>query len=204
LQVLDADAGESLFASGKEVFDVRESPDGSVVAVAYGRNDLRVQQFDARTFREVAPPIPHPDWVFGVRFDRTGDRLVTACRDRAARLWDRKTGRLLAVSGHDNEVVAADLVGGDRFVVSVGHDEVARLWEAATGRPVAPPVKLGGFGLSLDVSPDGRWAVMGGFTTRVTVLDLEAVTRPADGTPGQLLRRANCWPVGGSTLTAAW
>jgi serine/threonine protein kinase/WD40 repeat protein len=190
LEALNSDTGESLFASGLEVFDVRESPDGSVVAVAYGRNDLRVQQFDTRTFREVAPPIPHPDWVFGVRFDRTGDRLVTACRDRAARLWDRKTGQMLAVFGHENEVVAADLVGGDRFVVSVGHDEVARISDAATGRPVAPPIKLGGLGLSLDVSPDGRWAVMGGFTPRLTVLDLEAITRPADGTPEQLLRRA--------------
>ena len=190
LQVLHSETGESLFASGKEVFDVRESSDGSVVAVAYGRNDLRVQQFDTRTFQEVAPPIPHPDWVFSVRFDRTGDRLLTSCRDRAARLWDRKTGQMLAVFGHENEVVAADLVGGDRFVVSVGHDEVARIWETATGRPVAPPIKLGGLGLSLDVSPDGRWAVMSGFTTRLTVLDLEAITRPADGTPDQLLRRA--------------
>jgi serine/threonine protein kinase/WD40 repeat protein len=190
LEVLDSGTGESLFASGKEVFDVRESSDGSIVAVAYGRNDLRVQQFDTRTFQEVAPPIPHPDWVFSVRFDRTGDRLLTACRDRAARLWDRKTGQMLAVFGHENEVVAAELVGGDRFVVSVGHDEVARISDVATGRPVAPPIKLGGFGLSLDVSPDGRWAVMGGFTTRLTVLDLEAITRPADGTPDQLLRWA--------------
>jgi WD40 repeat protein len=179
-----------LFASGLEVFDVRESPDGCVLAVAYGRNDLRLQQFDTRTFREVAPPIPHPDWVFGVRFDRTGDRLLTSCRDHAARLWDRKTGQMLAVFGHENEVVAAELVGGDRFVVSVGHDEVARISDAATGRPVAPPIKLGGLGLAIDVSPDGRWAVAGGFMTRLTVLDLEALTRPADGTPGQLLRRA--------------
>ena len=190
LQVLHSETGESLFASGKEVFDVRESSDGSIVAVAYGRNDLRVQQFDTRTFQEVAPPIPHPDWVFSVRFDRTGDRLLTSCRDRAARLWDRRTGKMLAVFAHENEVVAAELVGEDRFVVSVGHDEVARIWDAATGRPIAPPIKLGGLGLALDVSPDGRWAVMGGFTTRLTVLDLQAITRPADGTPDQLLRWA--------------
>jgi WD40 repeat protein len=190
LQVLHAETGETLFAAGREVFDVRESPDGFIVAVAFGRNDLLVRQFDTRTFRDVAPPIRHPDWVFGVRFDHSGDRLLTSCRDRAARLWDRKTGQMLAVFGHENEVVAAELVGEDRFVVSVGHDEVARISDAATGRPVAPPVKLGGMGLSLDVSPDGRWAVMGGFTTRLTVLDLEAITRPADGTPDQLLRWA--------------
>jgi hypothetical protein len=97
---------------------------------------------------------------------------------------------MLAVFAHENEVVAAELVGEDRFVVSVGHDEVARIWDAATGRPIAPPIKLGGLGLALDVSPDGRWAVMGGFTTRLTVLDLQAITRPADGTPDQLLRWA--------------
>jgi serine/threonine protein kinase/WD40 repeat protein len=190
LEVLDSETGESLLASGLEVFDMRESADGSVVAVAYGRNDLLVRQFHTRTFQEVAPPIKHPDWVFSVRFDRTGDRLLTACRDRAARLWDRKTGQMLAVFAHENEVTAAELVGEDRFVLSVGHDEVARLSDTATGRPIGPPIKLGGLGLSLDVSPDGRWAVTGGFTTRLTVLDLEAITRPAEGTPDELLRRA--------------
>jgi hypothetical protein len=86
--------------------------------------------------------------------------------------------------------VAAELVGGDRFVVSVGHDEVARISEVATGRPVAPPIKLGGLGLSTALSSNGRWAVLGGFTTRLTVVDLESITRPADGTPQQLVRRA--------------
>jgi WD40 repeat protein len=190
LQVLHAETGETLFAAGKEVFDVRESSDGSIVAVAFGRNDLFVRQFDTRTFQDVAPPIPHPDWVFGVRFDRTGDRLLTSCRDRAARLWDRKTGQMLVAFNHENEVVAAELFGEDRFVVSVGHDKVARISDAATGRPVAPPIDLGGLGLSIDVTPDRRWAVIGGFTTRLTVLDLEALIRRADGTPQQLVRRS--------------
>jgi WD40 repeat protein len=115
---------------------------------------------------------------------------LTACRDRAARLWDRKTGQLLAVFGHENEVVAAELFGDDRFVVSVGHDEVARIFDAETGRPIGPPIKLGGKGLSIDVSRDRRWAVMGGFTTRLTVLDLASITQSSDVTPQQLLRRA--------------
>jgi hypothetical protein len=97
---------------------------------------------------------------------------------------------MLAAFSHENEVVAAELFGEDRFVVSVGHDKVARISDAATGRPVAPPIDLGGLGLSIDVSPDGRWVVMGGFTTRLTVLDLVALTRPALGTPQQLVRRS--------------
>jgi len=40
LQVLSAVTGETLFSSGLEVFDLKESSDGSIVAVAYGRNDL--------------------------------------------------------------------------------------------------------------------------------------------------------------------
>jgi len=148
-----------------------------------------VRQFDTKTFQEVAPEIRHPDWVFGVRFDRTGSRLLTSCRDRAARLWDRKTGQMQVVFAHENEVVAAELFGEDRFVVSVGHDEVARIADAATGRPIGPPIKLGGMGLSIDVSRDRRWAVMGGFTTRLTLLDLESIAQPAEGTPQQLVRR---------------
>jgi WD40 repeat protein len=186
------------------------SPDGTMLALG----GTAVQVWDLKAARPASPRWTLPRPLHAIAFTPNGSRVVTVGTDAVMRVyrvaadrsepefstpnqphgppqflvWDRKTGQMLAVFGHENEVVAAELVGGDRFVVSVGHDEVARIWDAATGRPIAPPIKLGGLGLSLDVSPDGRWAVMGGFTPRLTVLDLEAITRPAEGTAEQLLR----------------
>ena len=69
---------------------------------------------------------------------------VRPCRDQSVRLWDWKAGKVLAVFAHENEAFAAEFVGNDRFVVSVGHDSVARVWVAATGRPSPRPSNLGG------------------------------------------------------------
>ena len=74
--------------------------------------------------------------------------------------------------------------------MSVSYDGTLRVWGAATGEPVAPPILLGGKGLTLDISPDGRFAVAAGFSKHVTVADLAGLTMPTRGDANELDLRA--------------
>jgi WD40 repeat protein len=170
-------------------YDVSPSPDGQVWAISEV-GEKGVLFVSPTTGSPVADPLEHPDWVFSARFDRAGDHLLTACRDGVARLWDRQAGRVLAAYRHGDEVFGAEFVPGERFVVTVSADRTARVWAGAGGQPVCRPVGLGGRGLSLDLTPDGRYAVAAGFGGRVTVLDLRGLTAPADGSSDELTLRA--------------
>ncbi len=169
-------------------FDVTPSPDGRIWATS--SQSAITEFFAADGGPEPAPPLVHPDWTFSARFNRAGDRLLTASRDGVARLWDWRAGKLLVAYRHADEIPAAEFLPDERFLVTVSYDGTVRVWGAATGEPVAPPIPLGGKGLTLDVTPDGRFAVASGFSKYVTVADLAALTTPARGDADDLDLRA--------------
>lgn len=57
-------------------------------------------------------------------------------------------------------------------MVTTSVDQTARIWDARTGKPLSPPVPLGGPGTSVEVTPDGSYAVVGGLKDTLTVLRL--------------------------------
>jgi TPR repeat protein len=72
-------------------------------------------------------------------FSPDGARIVTASQDNnTARLWDAKTGALLAVlQGHTNSVNSAAFSPDGARVVTASRDKTARLWDAKTGAALA-------------------------------------------------------------------
>jgi WD40 repeat protein len=189
--VCDPEAGTLTPMRGKNVLyakDVTPSPDGRVWARS---SQGKITEFCAADGGpEPAPPLVHPDWTFSARFNRAGDRLLTASRDGVARLWDWRAGKLLVAYRHADEVPLAEFLPDERFLVTVSYDGTLRVWGTATGEPVAPPVPLGGKGLTLDVTPDGRFAVASGFSKHVTVADLAGLTMPTHGDADELDLRA--------------
>jgi len=146
-----------------------------------------VRFLDAASGAEAAPALNHPDWVFTAQFNAEGTRLVTACRDRAARIWDWRSGKLLAVLNHGDRVEGqGDEVTGAAFtpgglVITAGRDKTVRAWDARTGRPAAPPVRLEQEIHAMELSPDGKAVLVGGiFGVKVRLIDLTALTRPDD------------------------
>ena len=80
-------------------------------------------------------------------FSPDGSRIVTASSDSTARLWDAKTGIVLAtLSGHTGPVWSAVFGPDGSRVVTASDDNTARLWDATTGAALATLVGTYGQG----------------------------------------------------------
>jgi WD40 repeat protein/tRNA A-37 threonylcarbamoyl transferase component Bud32 len=172
--------------------DVEFSPDGRLMALTSYDGSVRVREFATGAVVVALPD--HPDMVYTARFSRDGRYLVTACRDRAVRVWDWRPGRLVCPPfEHAKDAVAATFTPDGRWVLSTSADATVRAWDWRTGKPVAPPMQVPGspvpVPLSLAVSPDGAYAVIGGGDAAPAVLDLRALA-PAEVGSDELVRQA--------------
>ncbi|MCA9718148.1 MAG: hypothetical protein KC468_25985, partial [Myxococcales bacterium] len=73
-----------------------------------------------------------------VEFSPDGARLATGSFDRTARLWDARTGELLAtLRGHAEEVVSLVYSPDGSRVATGSFDGTAKIWDARTGELLA-------------------------------------------------------------------
>ena len=79
-----------------------------------------------------------------VNWSPDGSQLVTASRDKTAKVFSVKDGRSTATfNGHGNAVYSAVFLSDGQQVVSAGSDKQARVWKTADAKEVR---KIGGFG----------------------------------------------------------
>ena len=62
--------------------------------------------------------------------------MVTASKDKTARLWDVASGKELHVLWHEGEVRSAQFAPDGKTVVTASWDKTARLWRCVMCRPV--------------------------------------------------------------------
>jgi WD40 repeat protein len=97
--------------------------------------------------------------LFGMCFAPDGGRVLTACRDGQASLWDRQSGCLVCSPGrHSFEICAVAFTRDGRRGLVGGRDptldtRTAQAWKFITGKPVTPP--LGAYVLTARVG-DGQ------------------------------------------------
>jgi eukaryotic-like serine/threonine-protein kinase len=142
----------------------------------------------------------HPDWVFSAWFDKSDNRVLTACRDGMARVWNWRTGELLhPPCRHKDAVFNASFTPDEKFIVTACRDGTARMWETTTGRQVAPSFVLRSgqwsFGNSSPkdrfkttwnacMTPDGSYAVVCGDSRCLYAIDLgDLADRPDPDDP---------------------
>ena len=74
------------------------------------------------------------------QFSPDGQRVVTASRDKTARLWDAATGNPIGEPmNHEDLVRSAQFSPDGQRVVTASEDQTARLWDAATAILSASP-----------------------------------------------------------------
>lgn len=78
----------------------------------------------------------HQDAVNHATFSPDGARILTASRDKTAKLWDAIAGKLIASFDHPNGLYhAAFSLDGARILTASG--DAAKLWDAVSGKLVA-------------------------------------------------------------------
>ena len=137
----------------------------------------------------------HGERVNSVSFSADGTQLVTASRDRDARIWDVATGETrMILRGHFGPVQDARFSPDGRWVVTAGPGR-AGLWDARTGGLVTLLRGHRGLLTSAAFSPSGRAIVTGGVdgTVRTYRCDLcgglDELVRLADRRLGATGRR---------------
>jgi WD40 repeat protein len=93
----------------------------------------------------------HADWVFGVAFAPDGKHLMTASRDKTAKVWDLATKEsVLTFPDHQNTVYSVAVKADAKVGYSVGEDNQLRTWNTqgegkqirATGGHAKPIFKV--------------------------------------------------------------
>ncbi len=87
-----------------------------------------------------------------------------------------------AFAGHAGEVQGCAITADGKLVLTIGEDASVRLWSSETGEELHR-FETDGILRACAMTPDGRWAVVGGFRNRIHRFDL--VERKAAGTLDQ-------------------
>ena len=79
----------------------------------------------------------HQDAVVDATFSPDGARILTASRDKTAKLWDEASGKLIASFDHQGSVLCGAFSPDGTRILTTSVDRTAKLWEAASGKPIA-------------------------------------------------------------------
>ena len=115
--------------------------------------------------------LSHPDMVISAAFSPDGARIVTASRDKTARIWDAATGKPIGepLRGHRGPLNSAAFSPDGRRIVTAAQDNTAQIWDAATGEPIGEPLKSDVWSASF--SPDGKRIVTASWDKTARVWD---------------------------------
>ncbi len=186
LQLWDLESGKPVraFAGNTDaVTCVAISSDGKLVASAGADKSVRVwwlADASARaTFTFDAVPR-------SLRFSPDSARMVVGGDDRLVHVFDMVTGKLIErLAGHGSAVLAVDIAGDGKTVISASADRSARVWRlAATALWVAHKTRVHGAALK----PDGTQLATVGDDKLVKLWDSSGkLARQLDGSTAELL-----------------
>src|SRR5262249_39203133 len=112
----------------------------------------------------VTAPLEHAAEVVHASFSPDGTRVVTASRDKSARIWDAATGEPTTPPlEHSYGLNQAEFSPDGRRVATATGEHIrgrfgfgdVRLWDSATGEPIGSPLAHNGGVTSVAFSPDG-------------------------------------------------
>jgi WD40 repeat protein/transcriptional regulator with XRE-family HTH domain len=170
------------------------SPDGKLLAAAYGDGTVRLR--NPATQQAVGAPLPAgtgPEGVSSVAFSPDSKLLASSGDGRTVRLWNPATRQVLGTlpvdTGPVEGVTTVAFSPDGKLLAIAGDIGIVRLWDPATRQAVgAPLLAASNGGLNgVAFSPDGKLLATADMAGYVRLWDL--ATRQAIGAP--LLAAAN-------------
>ncbi|WP_171472736.1 WD40 repeat domain-containing serine/threonine protein kinase [Frigoriglobus tundricola] len=148
---------------------VAVSSDGGCVATGADDGCVRLWDISTGKWNPVGAPLAHTRPICRIAFSPDGNVLATAtfkygpARDAGVHLWDRATGKLRAVLGHNAFITQIAFSRDGCWVATAGDDSAAWVWDARTAQPATPaPLRHTRSVLAVAFSPDGRTLATGG------------------------------------------
>jgi WD40 repeat protein/class 3 adenylate cyclase len=192
LRIYDTESGDLLrtIEVGESLVGVEWSPDGRAILTEPFLGSLRL--YDASSGEEMATlgrnetdPFGPPPSGGGPDFSSDGALIATRHEfEGVARVWDARTGRLVAEFPHDTEIWAVRFSPDGRLLVTASGETVT-VWDVASGQRLVELPGHEGPVLTVDFSPDGSLIASGGDDGTIRIQRCE-VCAPLD----QLLRLA--------------
>lgn len=233
VRVWDIESGEEIQRfelGGGFVRTVTFHPSGNSVASASWSSGSGGQVFiwDIVTGEEQQRLRTHEDIITRIRFDATGSTLYTASWDQTLRLWDVNRGVEIArFEDFEDRILDFAITVNQEYLAvatgNLGNNEIERQYERSNDTSVwlidlinRDQIRLYSghedWVMSLDVSPDGRYAASGAGALRDPWLDTSV--RIWDVETGEEIRRLDGHtrtvegiqfsPNGDTLLTASW
>lgn len=152
-------------ASGK-VTDLHFSPDQSLLATAF--KDGHAELWNSNNCSLSAQLTDeHSELIYSVRFNPSGEKVITASQDQTAILWNIDGQILNKLIGHADRIYSAEFNPNGRWVLTASRDGTSALWKVpdsytveTLGKSIEPWVslegKLGGVSLAR-FSPNGQF-----------------------------------------------
>jgi WD40 repeat protein len=189
-------------------------PPGSLLAASFSMDNrflLIASQEGVATIWDVASlkevrRISGIDRLSNVRLSPDGLRMVVACDDGDAQVWDTRTGRLeLTLKHHTDKVHFADFSHNGQIIVTASNDGTAQLWDAASGRPHGRPLDHGSWVTHAAFSPDDQQVVTACLDRKARVWEVASGRQiPPDMVHNDGVQSAEFSPDGRLILTACW
>jgi eukaryotic-like serine/threonine-protein kinase len=176
IQVWDLTTGEPVWPPVVRANLVREvtfSPDDSQFLNNCGSE---VHLTETASGKDKFPAFEHPCGVDHSEFSPDGRLFVTVCSDsllaeREARIWDAKSGVLLAALKHRDGVRFAGFSPDGRWVATASEDQTARVWDVKTGHPLSPSLKHVAILRHVAFNSTTRWLATGSEDGTVRIWD---------------------------------
>ncbi len=142
LYLLDSATGNEVYSDEfTETGRVRFSPDSTLLTALTGQNNSELWLYGASKAESKNIYFRHEDTAWSESFDGDGRRLLTVCRDGAARVWRVSDGSLLGIPiWHEDPVIHAAFTADGRHVVTATQKGVW-LWDAPDLRPPSNPLR---------------------------------------------------------------
>jgi WD40 repeat protein/serine/threonine protein kinase len=122
--VFDAKSGAKLWEHPGD--EMQWSPDGNRLAVGHGRLARILSGQDGSQLVEFAE---HGDRIEELQWSPIGDEVATASRDGAIRIWNARSGRLLALlRGHKDWVLDVAWSADGKRLASASNDAI-KIWD---------------------------------------------------------------------------
>ncbi|MDJ0675673.1 MAG: AAA-like domain-containing protein, partial [Calothrix sp. MO_167.B42] len=95
--------------------------------------------------------------VYNANFSPNGKAIVTASKDKTAKVWDSSSGKLLkTLKGHTGEVINAKFSPDAKAIVTASNDTTAKVWDSSSGKLLKTLKGHTGEVYDAKFSPDGK------------------------------------------------